>query len=307
MQIITPQSLPPTVLCTATIGFFDGVHCGHRYLLDQLKAAAAEQHQASLAVTFRRHPRQVLDTSYRPQLLLSYEEKMAHLAQCGIDYCLPLDFTPELAALTARQFMTQCLHRELHVRQLLLGYDHHFGSDHCTFKEYLQIGREVGIRILKAHAYTPQDTVISSSAIRRFLQAGNVSSARWALGYPYPLGGTVVEGHQLGRQLGYPTANVRPDDPDKLIPADGVYAVWAEVDGRRYPAMLDIGQRPTVGNGHDRTIEAHLFHFSGNLYGRHLLLHFISRLREEIRFDSLSQLQTQLQRDADQALQALHP
>lgn len=307
MQIITLQSLPPEVYCSATIGFFDGVHCGHRYLLNQLKAAAAEQKQATLVVTFRRHPRQVLDTSYHPLLLLDYDEKIEHLAQCGIDYCLPLDFTPELATLTARQFMKQYLYDQLHVRQLLLGYDHHFGSDHCSFKEYLQIGREMGVRIIKSHAYMPQEIHISSSAIRRFLQAGNVESARWALGYPFSLHGRVVEGHQLGRQLGFPTANIRPESPDKIIPADGVYAVWAETEGQRYDAMLNIGRRPTIGNGPERTIEAHLFKFSGNLYGLNMQLHFISRLREEVQFDSISQLQTQLRRDAQQALQALHP
>lgn len=306
MQIITLHTLPAEVYCTATIGFFDGVHSGHRYLLDQLKAAASEQKQATLVVTFRRHPRQVLDTNYRPLLLLDYDEKIEHLAQCGIDYCLPLDFTPELAALTARQFMEQYLYARLHVRQLLLGYDHHFGSDRCSFKEYLQIGRETGIRIIKSHAFTPQDTCISSSAIRRFLQAGNVESARWALGYPFALYGTVVEGHRLGRQLGFPTANILPDSPEKIIPADGVYAVRAETDDQQYDAMLNIGRRPTVDNGNDRTIEAHLFHFNGNLYGQHMQLHFIGRLREEIQFDSIGQLQAQLQHDAQQALQILH-
>lgn len=305
MQIITPHQLPPEVRCAATIGFFDGVHRGHRYLISQLCETAVQNAECSQVITFRQHPRQVLQTDYRPLLLLDYEEKLDHLARCGTDYCLPLDFTPQLAALTARQFLTRYLTGPLHVRHLLLGYDHHFGADHCSFKEYLQMGREAGVGIIHAQAFRPDDTAVSSSAIRRYLQAGNVSSARWALGYAYPLAGTVVSGRRVGHSLGYPTANLSPANPFKLIPADGVYAAWAETDGHCHPAMVNIGHCPTFSQGSDRTIEAHLLHFAGNLYNRPLRLHFVSRLREERRFSSPDELRTQLDRDARAALAAL--
>lgn len=283
----------------ATIGFFDGVHTGHRYLLSQVERLARENSMAGMAVTFERHPRQVLQTDYCPVLLNTPEEKYRHLAESGIDACVMLDFTVQMAQLSARDFMRLFLRERYGVEKLVMGYDHRFGHErHLSLADYQAIGREVGIEVVQAEAFQTADLTVSSSAIRRLLQGGDVDRANRCLGYAYELAGTVVDGHHVGRDLGYPTANLRPENVLKLVPGRGVYAVEAVYDGKTYPAMLNIGFRPTLDNGAESTIEAHLFGFSGNLYGETLTLRFLHRVRDEQRFPSLDALKRQLAEDA---------
>ena len=218
-----------------------------------------------------------------------------------------LHFDREMAAMTAYDFMRDVLRDRLNVRKLIMGYDNRFGHSRTEgFDDYVGYGREIGIEVVRGNAFVLNGVNVSSSVIRTFLSGGEADMAAMCLGYPYFFSGKVKGGYREGRKLGFPTANILPDSPEKIIPADGVYAVRAETDGQQYDAMLNIGRRPTVDNGNDRTIEAHLFHFNGNLYGQHMQLHFIGRLREEIQFDSIGQLQAQLQHDAQQALQILH-
>ena len=283
----------------ATIGFFDGVHAGHRFLLSQVEALAREAGMSGLAITFERHPRQVLQADYCPVLLNTPQEKFQLLSASGIDACVMLDFTAAMSRLSARDFMVRYLQKRFGVRKLLMGYDHHFGHErHLAFPDYQALGQELGIEVLQAEAFRTADITVSSSAIRRLLQGGDVDRANTCLGYAYTLDGVVVEGHHVGRQLGFPTANLKPSVAEKLVPGRGVYAVEAVYGGKTYAAMLNIGFRPTLDNGAESTIEAHLFGFSGNLYGEPLRLRFRHRVRDEQRFASLDTLKQQLKADA---------
>ena len=309
MRIITDtdrtEALEP---CVATIGCFDGVHRGHRYLINQVCKVAAEKGLHAAIVTFPVHPRQVMQTDYQPQLLSCLHQKTDLISQLDADYCFMLPFTRELSHLSAREFM-QLLQEHYHIQVLVIGYDHRFGHNRSEdFGDYARYGRELGIDIRPAEAFrlpdTPGGEPVSSSLIRRLLLAGDVAQAATCLGYPYFLNGTVVSGRRIGHQLGYPTANLRPDHPDKLIPANGVYAVRVETEGRTYGGMLNIGRRPTLDNGDDRSIEVHIFDFDRDIYHEPLRLSFIRRIRAEQKFASVDQLTEQLHRDAT-AIRAL--
>ena len=241
MQIIRDTSAINPEPSVATIGFFDGVHAGHRYLIQQVKEIAAAKGLRSALVTFPVHPRKVMNTNYRPELLTTPEEKISLLADIGVDYCLMLDFTPEVSRLTAREFMTQLLKERYQVKYLVIGYDHRFGHDRTDgFEQYVVYGTECGIEVLKASPYDEGNTAVSSSEIRKLLQAGNVAEAAYLLTYPYQLLGHIVSGYKVGRTLGFPTANIRVDEPFKVIPGIGVYAVWVEVEGERYLSLIHI-------------------------------------------------------------------
>ena len=240
---------------------------------------------------------------------------LALLDKEELDACAVLRFDKELAALTAREFMERYLRDRLGVRCLVIGYDHHFGSSRGEgFVQYAAYGRELGIDVVRATALEWGGVTVSSSAVRRFLSAGNVEMARVCLGRAYELTGTVVHGREVGRSLGYPTANLRPDSADKMLPAAGVYAARIEPaeDGSGLPAegvraMVNVGCRPTIDDGEELTIEAHLFDFAGDLYGRRLRLLFERRLREERRFPSLDALRRQLDTDAARTLELTAP
>ena len=292
----------------AAIGFFDGVHRGHAYLIEQVKAEAARRGLQPMVITFEEHPRLALSqTHYWPELLTTNAQKLQLLEQTGLSACAMLHFDHAMSMLTSREFMDLVLSKELHVRCLLMGYDHHFGSDlSAGFRDYVRNGHDLGIEVLRERPFDDHELRISSSATRRFLAAGNVEMARACLGRPYVLEGTVVEGHHAGTLMGYPTANLRPDCEEQIVPGRGVYAVRAEVDGFSYMGMLNIGWRPTLNNGDDRTIETHLLDYSGApLYGKRISLRFIRRVRDEHRFSSIEELQSQLAIDADHVRQML--
>ena len=304
MQIIRDTSAITPEPCVATIGFFDGVHAGHRYLIQQVKEIAAAKGLRSALVTFPVHPRKVMNTNYRPELLTTPEEKISLLADIGVDYCLMLDFTPEISRLTAREFMTQLLKERYQVKYLVIGYDHRFGHNRSEgFEDYVRYGKEIGIEVIRAKAYTSNIEIgnepnipVSSSLIRKLLHEGEVSLAA----HEYFLDGIVVGGYQVGRKIGFPTANLRVDDPDKLIPADGVYAVWVTFDGKTYMGMLNIGVRPTIDNGPNRTIEVNILHFHSDIYDKFIRLTFVKRTRPELKFSSIDELITQLHKDAEE-------
>jgi riboflavin kinase/FMN adenylyltransferase len=289
--------------CVATIGFFDGVHRGHQCLVSQVCRLAQELSCPSLVITFDQHPRQVLHSDYIPQLLSTLTEKKSLLLASGIDRLEVLPFTEELSRLTALQFMQQVLRDQLNVRTLVMGYDHRFGCGGGTFPEYVEWGRQTGIDVVLAHEL--EDEKVSSSSIRRFLAEGNVRQANILLGYHYALHGVVVSGHQVGRHIGFPTANLRVQD-DKLLPACGVYAVRVEIENEdTYNGMLCIGHRPTLNNGDELSVEANLFDFSGNLYGKKVKTNLVDRLRDEQSFPSVQALQQQLEQDAAHAQKVL--
>ena len=280
----------------ATIGFFDGVHKGHRFLIRQLLDSAIEKDAESMVVTMSPHPRSVLQPGFQPMLLTSLEEKVNLLHNAGIEHVEVLPFTRELSALTAKAFMENILSKQLQISTLIMGYDHRFGHGGGTFEEYMAWGKETGIEVVLAKQFPNEH--VSSSAIRKLLAAGDVEKASVMLNRPYELCGRVVDGYKVGRTLGFPTANLQADG-DRLVPGSGVYAVWVELpDGKRFKGMLNIGRRPTLANGDGVSIEVHLLHFSGDLYNLSLKVFFMNKLREECRFGSLEELKAQLQQDA---------
>ena len=299
-DIAEEKDLSPAV---ATIGFFDGVHGGHRFLIRQVREAAALQGLASAVITFPEHPRAVMHPDFHPELLSTCNEKLELLAQTGIDRCVLLDFTPELAALSARQFM-EMMHGQYAIRAVGSGYDHRFGHGRSEgFDDYVRYGNELGMEVLPAEAYhlpaSDCPLPVCSSSVRRLLREGDVASAARYLGYPYFLNGIVVGGFRMGRRIGYPTANLQVNDECKVIPARGVYAVRVEVDGCIYGGMLNIGCRPTFDNGANATIEAHIFDFKSDIYNHSLRLFFVQRIRSERKFDSVEELVAQLHQDAE--------
>ena len=300
IEDIHPQS--PTV---ATIGFFDGVHLGHRFLIQQVKVAATQTGWQSSIITFPIHPRQVIQSEFQPQLLSSPEEKIELLASTGVDNCILLPFTRKLSQLTAYEFM-QLLYDKYKVRMLVIGYDHRFGHNRAeTFEDYCRYGRELGIHIMQASAYTQEQDKVSSSAIRRALQTGDIRTATKFLGYHYYLEGTVVDGYKVGRKIGFPTANLRVDFPNKLIPSIGVYAVCVYVNGGKYKGMLNIGYRPTINNGTDLSIEVHILDFQGDIYHQKMRIEFIDFLRPEEKFNSVDELILQMQKDKEDTIRVL--
>lgn len=294
-----PQALTPSV---ATIGFFDGVHLGHRHLINQVKMAASLNGWCSSIITFPVHPRQVIQSDYQPSLLSSPEEKIELLASTGIDNCILLPFTRELSMLTAWEFM-QLLYDKYKVRMLVIGYDHRFGHNRVeTFEDYCRYGRDLGIHIMQATAYTQEQDKVSSSVIRRALLSGEVYTAAKYLGYSYSLDGTVVDGYKVGRKIGFPTANLRVDFSNKLIPSIGVYAVRVQVAGQQWKGMLSIGYRPTLNNGNDLSIEVHILDFQGDIYNQKMRLEFIEFLRPEVKFDSVDELIAQMHQDKEETI-----
>lgn len=290
-----------------TVGFFDGVHTGHRFLADRLKSEAAARGMISQIVTFAEHPRQIIQSEYRPLLLSTPQDKLAMLEQTGADICTSLHFTRELAEMDARSFMRDVLYGEFGAGCLLMGHDHRFGHDRISdFNTYRRLGEEIGIEVLHCDALIRQNQPVSSSRIRRCLAEGQTAEANAMLGYLYTIKGTVVHGLQNGRKIGFPTANLKPYCELLQIPANGVYSAWAIVRGMKYMAMLNIGFRPTVSSNCDvRTIEAHLLDFDCDIYGEELSLSFVSYIRPERRFDGLESLAGQLCIDRDNVRTAL--
>ena len=301
MKLITSLSDElPYKSCVATIGFFDGVHVGHRYLVERLKNYAQAHGMASLLITFRTHPRVVMQSDYQPRLLSTYDEKVELLSKTGVDALVSLDFTPEMASMTARQFMDEVLRGRLSVKSLVIGYDHRFGRNRAeTFEDYVRYGKELGIAVVRADAFQKNDLSVSSSMVRSCLTEGEVKIAAQCLGRYYALTGLVEKGFQVGSELGYPTANISINDVCKLIPKDGVYAVKMTIGNaaKKWCGMLNIGKRPTLDNGDNKTIEVHVLDYQGDLYGQEVTLEFVSRLRDEKKFRNKSELVNQLRMD----------
>ena len=275
----------------ATIGFFDGVHRGHRFLFAQLQEQARLLNLSPAIYTFREHPKQVL-TGEAPAMLTTYTEREERLRTYGEVHFL--DFA-QVRHLTAEQFM-RYLHEEQGVDVLLMGYDHHFGSDRLKgFSEYEHVGKQIGLRILRAFECLVDSLPVSSSRIRKLLSAARIDQVNRLLGYTYSISGVVEHGNAIGATLGFPTANIRLNSY-KQLPASGVYAVSANLDGVEYKALANIGTNPTVGNDHV-SLEVHLLDFQGDLYDKQLTISFLSFLREERRFDSLEELKQQITAD----------
>lgn len=280
----------------ATIGMFDGVHLGHQYLISQL----AEHCDEPMAVTFDNHPLWVVRGNREPKLLLTPQEKETLLRSMGVTPVM-LRFDDSLRSLTAEQFISR-LARDYGVSRLVLGFDNRIGSDRCGSEDDSQLSRDTGVEIIRAPEL-PGSLKVNSSAIRNMISEGDVAGAARLFGRPYAIRGTVDHGKQLGRSIGFPTANVTPDNPDKLLPLNGVYAADAvTADGNEYRAVVNIGSRPTVDTPEAPvTIEAHLDGFTGNLYDTDLTLRFLTRLRDEKKFPDLTTLRAAITTDLTRA------
>jgi riboflavin kinase/FMN adenylyltransferase len=293
----------------ATTGFFDGVHSGHRLVIERLVSLARERGDESLVVTFWPHPRAVLQDGARElRLLNSLEEKKELLRNLGVDRVEVLDFTRSFAALTAEQYLRDILRDRFGVTTLLMGYDNRLGSDRLTADKLRPKASAMEMELIElepfgqgGHRFAdvhPSLTHISSTVIRKSLEEGKVETAAEMLGYGYALRGVVVAGNRLGRTIGFPTANMKLYEPLKLVPGRGVYVVEAEVLGKKYRGMTNIGLRPTVG-GSSTTIETHILDFDEDIYGLPLRVTFLRRLRDEVHFPSLEALKGQLEKDRE--------
>ncbi len=303
--IALPDGVRLSLPLVATMGVFDGVHLGHKYLIDCLKKEAQKEGFCSAVITFDQPPVAVVKPEASYEKLHSQSEKLRHLAATGVDYVLVLPFDIALASLTAEEFCAQILVGLLSVRKLLMGYDHHFGrppQKGLPPTDYQAIGRQCGMEVLPQKPIYDEDMGLpySSSSVRRLLHEGALDTANRFLGYAYRLEGTVASGLGLGRTFGYPTANILLEDERKLIPPYGVYAVRVHIMEKCYGGMLYIGERPTIAEGLAPTIEVNIFDFSGNLYDTHLSIELLAHTRGEMRFDTYDQLVRQIDKDFEE-------
>ena len=290
-------------MAVSATGFFDGVHLGHKQVIDQMCAIARARGEASMIVTFWPHPRSVLQQDAdRLRLLTSLQEKRDRCLSYGVDRFEVLPFTRAFSGLTAERFVREDLVDKLGVTTLILGYDHRLGHDRFDSpQQMMDTVARCGVEPVRVEAFTTGTCAVSSTQVRTALVAGDVTTAEQMLGYRYGLFGVVVAGNRIGRTLGFPTANMQLYEPLKLVPGNGVYAVWVDVLGRRYKGVCNIGTRPTVGLGGARTIETHILDFDEDIYGLDLCIEFCARLRDERRFDSLDLLKRQLALDRQKA------
>ena len=298
-MIIVDETTRPLPPAAATIGFFDGVHCGHRYLIGRVIDEARADGLASMVITFARHPRQVIDTHYVPRLLSTPEMKIERLAETGIDRCTVLDFDRRMAALTAREFMIHILSSRLNVRKLIIGYDNRFGHDRSeSIDDYCAYGRTLGIEVVKSCGITVDGIRVSSSVIRNAIERGDLTEANRCLGYAYTLSAHVSHGFRNGHRLGFPTANLDMDEVCQLLPQIGVYATRVRIEGEceLHPAMTSVGTRPTFDGTH-LSVETYILDFDADLYGRKLEVAFLKRIRGEKKFADLQQLRAQMADD----------
>ncbi len=293
----------PPRYSVVTSGTFDGVHLGHQKILGRLKELAERKQGETVLLTYWPHPRLILqpeDNNLR--LLTTLTEKVKLLEELGVDHLIILPFTKELSQMSSEEFIREILVEKIQTKTLVIGYDHKFGKNREGSFEYLQSHSHLfGFDMEEISRQDVDDLAVSSTKIRTALAQGDISTASKYLGRPYFLSGQVVKGQQIGRSIGFPTANIHVVDNYKLLPRDGAYAVYAEVRKIRYKAILNIGDRPTV-DGKKKTIEAHLIDFDGDVYGQELFIHFQEFLREEERFENLDALKNQLVIDRERAI-----
>ncbi len=298
-------SIPRPVL---TVGIFDGVHLGHRYILTKLKERARQLNGQSVVLTLWPHPRMVLNQGgNRVKLLNTLEEKKNLLEQAGLDHLIIMPFTTELSQLSSCDFIRDVLVDKCGISHLLIGYNHRFGRDReGDFEKLNDCARQYAFGIEQMEAFQTASGKVSSTGIREFLLKGEIQQANSMLGWDYGFSGNVVGGSKLGSSIGFPTANIIMDEDYKLMPADGVYAVKAELKGELYSGMMNMGSRPTVNDDPAlKTIEVHLFDFDRNIYSERIGIRYVARIRDEQKFQGVEALKRQLGEDRKMALRIL--
>jgi riboflavin kinase/FMN adenylyltransferase len=309
MKLVYDLSQMPALRGTVvTDGMFDGMHLGHQRILKQVVEEAKLLGLPSVLVTYWPHPRHILsDKSDKLKLLTTLEEKAELVEKQGIDYMLVVSFTKLFSQLSHQEFVSRILAETLNTRRIIIGYDHRFGQNRMGDIVYLRQAAAIyGFDIQEIGKQEVEEIAISSTKIRQALQAHQVGFAAQLLGRNYALHGRVIMGDQRGRTIGFPTANLELDEPDKLIPADGVYASKTYVNGKAYSSMTNIGFRPTV-DGKEHSIETHLLDFDENLYGQNLKIEFVKSIRMEQKFTDLDALKNQLAQDEMATRQILNP
>lgn len=284
-------------MAIASTGFFDGVHLGHRQVLDRLVAEAHARGEKSEVITFWPHPRSILrQDADRLRLLTGIEEKRELLLSMGIDEVHVVKFTRDFSNLTAEEFIRDVLVKEYDVDALVIGYDHRFGKRGPSIIEEdpVEVARRLGVEAIRVQEYTEEGANVSSTAIRNHIARGEIGEAAALLGYRYQMKGVVVAGNRIGRTIGFPTANMQLYEPLKMIPMKGVYAVKATVEGKEYKGVCNIGNRPTIATNGSTTIETHILDFDDDIYGLDLKIEFFARIRDEVKFDSLAALKKQI-------------
>lgn len=285
--------------CVATIGFFDGVHRGHQYLIESVIGEAHHLGLQSTVITFDNHPRQVLHSDYIPEMLSTTQSKLDMLAKTGVNNCVVLHFDDEMAHFSAYDFIQNVLKNRLNVSKLIIGYDNRFGCNRAEeFDDYVKYGNKLGIEVSRGDAFVFNGVNVSSSVVRRYLREGEIEMANRCLGYPYFITSTVVKGFQQGRTLGFPTANLDTSLIETMLPSLGVYAVKVRIlpclELRR--GMMDIGNRPTFGD-FKTSVEVNIFNFSNDIYGQNIQVYIHHKIREDKKFDSVEALTEQLKED----------
>lgn len=281
-----------------TSGTFDGVHVGHQKILDRVKEIASRCNGETVVITFWPHPRLVLHPEDDAlKLLNTFEEKADLLKQHGVQYLIRIPFTKEFSQLTSEEFIRKILVEKIGTKKLVIGYDHHFGKNReGSFEQLLEKGPTYGFEVEEIPRQDVDHVGVSSTAIRKAIEDGDMETATHFLGEPYSVTGRVISGDKIGRQLGYPTANIEVESKYKLIPADGIYAVTVKHETHSYGGMLYIGNRPTI-DGTRKTIEVNLFDFNEDIYGESISIYIHKRTRADKKFDSLEEMKVQLHRD----------
>ena len=305
-DIHTPLNLKNAVV---TIGTFDGVHLGHQAIFKEMRRLADELKGEAVVVTFYPHPRQVLEIETKTlRFICSQEEKMQKFEAYGIDDVVIIPFTKAFAKTPSEIFIQDYIIDKLHPAVIMVGYDHHFGKDRQgDFQMLNALGKQYGFKTVQVDAQYVNDVAVSSTKIRKALWEGDVKTANQMLGYPYSVSGVVIKGNQIGRTIGFPTANLDIPDEFMMINNPGVYACQTLIEGKLYNAMANTGSRPTIGDRADGDfiIEVNVFDFEGDLYGKTLKVWFVDRIRDEVKFSGLEALKTQLQQDREEAKKRL--
>lgn len=296
-ELLAVNASRPTVL---TIGVFDGVHLGHKYLLSQVKALAAKLGIASGAVIIKNNPQEVLIPGSKISYLTMPEQRVQLMKNFGITYPCPITFTDEVRNLTPREWVLM-LQQHLKMKGLVIGPDFAMGKGRAGTEPVIrELGRELGFEVASSQPYKANEHVVSSTLIRQALASGDVDNASRMLGRPYAVSGLAVKGKERGKSLGFPTANVSYP-ANQILPLAGIYSAWAVVDGKRYASAVSTGVNPTFGDLTQASLESHLIDFAGDLYGKKLSVEFISRLRGETKFPSIDELKKQIAFDVQQA------
>jgi riboflavin kinase/FMN adenylyltransferase len=285
-----------------TIGTFDGVHRGHQKIIKRLVTIADTEQLQALVLTFFPHPRMVVQKDSSIKLINTIDEKANLIQDLGVDHLVVKAFTKEFSRLTALEYVRDVLVNTLHIKHIIVGYDHHFGRNRtANIKDLKEYGAFYGFKVTEIDAQEVGDVAVSSTKIRTALKEGAIKEANQFLGYPFMLNGTVVKGKGLGKTIQFPTANLKIEEPYKLIPKKGVYLVQALIEKELVYGMLNIGTNPTVSSANTLSIEVFFFNFNKNLYDTELRIQLLDRIRDEIKFTDLEALKTQLERDQQTA------